>query len=91
MIEVHGAHIPRAALARLAARLQHEGHTSVSHRLGHAIDHNLDSLALTAREIEVILATLVREPVVDLEPLRDRLLETSGVRRPRGVRGAGLA
>ena len=73
MIKVAGVPVPRAAISRLALRLQNEGEKGVAYRLGHAIDHNLESLALTPREIDVFLAALRREPVEELEALREKL------------------
>jgi hypothetical protein len=74
MIEVSGVTVPRAAITRLATNLHREGHIGTAHFLGHAIDHNLDHLALDRRAIEAILTSLRSEPIDELEPLRQRLL-----------------
>jgi hypothetical protein len=46
------------------------------HRLGQAIDKNLDRLALTAQDAQLIVAALREHPIDELEPLR-QILETS--------------
>ena len=47
------------------------------HRLGQAIDKNLNRLALTAQDGQAILATLREHPIDELEPLRQALRSPS--------------
>jgi hypothetical protein len=74
MIEVAGVPVPRAAISRLAAELQHNGARMTGHRLAQAIDQNLENLALTSHEAQEILTALWAQQIDDLEPLRRRLL-----------------
>jgi hypothetical protein len=76
MIEVAGVTVPRAAITRLAVVLHHNGGRMTGHRLGQAIDKNLDRLALTAQDAQLIVAALREHPIDELEPLR-QILETS--------------
>ena len=55
MIDVAGVTVPRAAITRLAVVLHRNGGRMTGHRLGQAIDKNLDRLALTAQDAEAIV------------------------------------
>jgi hypothetical protein len=74
MIDVAGVTVPRAAISRLAAELQRNGARMTGHRLGQAIDKNLDRLSLTSQDADAILTALQAQPVDELDPLRQRLL-----------------
>ena len=73
MIEVAGVTVPRAAITRLAVILHRNGSRMTGHRLGQAIDKNLDRLALTAKDAPAIVAALREHPIDELEPLRQVL------------------
>jgi hypothetical protein len=81
MIEVAGVTVPRAALARLVVALHRNGGGITGHRLGQAIDKNLDRLALTAQDAQAIVAALREDPIDELEPLRQILLTSSNGNR----------
>ena len=75
MIDVAGVTVPRAAITRLAVLLQRNGSRMTGHRLGQAIDKNLDRLALTAKDAQAIVVALREHPIDELEALR-QILQT---------------
>ena len=64
--------LPPSAVALLATRLHHAGHTELAMRVGLAVDTNLASLLLNAPERARVLRTLKDCPTA-LLPLRDAL------------------
>ena len=87
MIKVAGVNVPRAAIAKLAEELQRNGDRAFAHRLGHAIDKNLDRLELTVLESELILAALRTSPIDELEPLRSFLTKPA---LSRAIKSGGV-
>lgn len=73
MIEVAGVSVPRGAISRLAEVLHRNGGRMTGHRLGQAIDKNLDRLVLTADDAATIVDALREHPFDELEPLRQTL------------------
>ena len=71
-MEMAGVDLPPSAVALLATRLHHAGHTELAMRVGLAVDMNLARVSLNARERSVVLRTLQDCPTA-LLPLRDAL------------------
>ena len=72
-MEMAGLDLPPSAVALLASRLHHAGHTELATRVGLAIDTNSASVLLNARERARVLRTLEDCPTA-LIPLRDALV-----------------
>jgi hypothetical protein len=72
-MEMAGLDLPPSAVALLASRLHHAGHTELAMGVGLAIDTNSASVLLNARERARVLRTLEDCPRA-LIPLRDALV-----------------
>jgi len=72
-MEMAGVNLPPSAVALLASRLHHAGHTELAMRVGLAVDTNLATVLLNARERTRILRALEDCPTA-LLPLRDALI-----------------
>lgn len=66
--------MPRAAISELATELKRAGSAGSAHRLGHAIDRNLEELVLGPEDYDPILRALSARPFPGLEEFQ-RIVE----------------
>ena len=67
MIRYGSIQVQRAAISELATQLRRAGETRLAHKLGQAIDRNLDELVLGPEDYAPILQILSERPLPTLE------------------------